>query len=800
MVDQTETTAGSSSSSQSVPHLSATEAVDDITKQEDLVMNEELPHSAETREDSHLSLFGPFTQPTSGLLSTPLTSSPYPEEEHISEDVPEITGSLAHLPDPYPLISIPAHLTLYSNGHSFYHDRDMDEQEDVEELLDHPAPFVPESANDDTDDGWQEDQWMEPPDGNGSLIEITELSGFELDRLPHDRVGTGPGSISTNSEKDGNDATEGFYPSDDEDSCRDSESICGNVPSLPSTQQEQLSTNHDISNNPNNTAIGPITPPVEQAEFPPIELLQFALPDPGDHYFDPSGVDSDMADISMHTETFERNLTVEQFIRQWYLRARMSQDRLGIKHPYPPIASEAMNVQNWQRPTKISHPDDHKGRYFDIQNIPWSSKLNVDRAAARSLRDQWYTSYHNLRFQPHGYAITPRNTENYFKAKNMYTKFKATMAHFQLRNLMSVRASNVVQYVYRNKVYSVTPFYDVQDTILELTESVSSNPVAEPLKISTMKAKHGVTVVGGFSGEYAYKGEIHGYDKVEGRITKHLNGITNHIDIVQHRTSHTPQAIIASNDNSIRILDCETNKFIATHRFARAINCTDTSPDGRLRVIVGDSADSWVVDSETGKPVQPLAGHRDYGFACAWSPDMLHIATSNQDKTVNIWDARMWRILQTLDSDVAGYRSLRFSPVGGGPRTLLMCEPADRFVIVNAQNYQTRQVHEFFGEIGGADFTPDGGRIWLSNMDSRFGGLMEFDRIQWGQEFGIGHTRRAKIEARGDVYYPDLPNEWLPEAELDDDPRCVLSASERRIRYLRLMSDAEFSRFNIYLG
>ncbi|EZG08026.1 hypothetical protein H106_02788 [Trichophyton rubrum CBS 735.88] len=800
MVDQTETAAGPSSS-QSVPHLSATEVVDDITKQEDLVMNEELPHTTETREDSPpLSLFGPFAQPTSGLLSTPLTSSPFPEGEHISEDVPEVTGSLAHLTDPYPLITIPSHLTLYSNGHSFYHDRDMDEQEDVEELLDHPAPFVSESANDETDDGWQEDQWIEPPDGNGSLIEISELSGFELDRLPHDRVGTGPGSISTSSEKDGNDATGGFYPSEDEDSCPDSESICGNVSSLPAAEQEQLSTNHDISNNPNNTAIGPITPPVEQAEFPPIELLQFALPDPGDHYFDPSGVDSDMADMSMHTETFERNLTVEQFIRQWYLRARMSHDRLGIKHPYPPIASEAMNVQNWQRPTKISRPDDHKGRNFDIQNIPWTSKLNVDRAAARSLRDQWYTSYHNLRFQPHGYAITPRDTENYFKAKNMYTKFKATMAHFQLRNLMSVRASNVVQYVYWNKVYSVTPFYDVQDTILELTESVSSNPVADPLKISTMKAKHGVTVVGGFSGEYAYKGEIHGYEKVEGRITKHLNGITNHIDIVQHRTSHTPQAIIASNDNSIRILDCETNKFIATHRFARAINCTDTSPDGRLRVIVGDSADSWVVDSETGKPVQPLAGHRDYGFACAWSPDMLHIATSNQDKTVNIWDARMWRILQTLDSNVAGYRSLRFSPVGGGPRTLLMCEPADRFVIVNAQNYQTRQVHEFFGEIGGADFTPDGGRIWLSNMDSRFGGLMEFDRIQWGQEFGIGHTRRAKIEARGDVYYPDLPNEWLPEAELDDDPRCVLSASERRIRYLRLMSDAEFSRFNIYLG
>lgn len=50
MVDQTETAAGSSSSSQSVPHLSAAGVVDDITKQEDLVMNEELPHTTETRE------------------------------------------------------------------------------------------------------------------------------------------------------------------------------------------------------------------------------------------------------------------------------------------------------------------------------------------------------------------------------------------------------------------------------------------------------------------------------------------------------------------------------------------------------------------------------------------------------------------------------------------------------------------------------------------------------------------------------------------------------------------------------
>lgn len=353
---------------------------------------------------------------------------------------------------------------------------------------------------------------------------------------------------------------------------------------------------------------------------------------------------------------------------------------------------------------------------------------------------------------------------------------------------MSVTAANTVQYANASKVYSTTPFHNEKHCIMDLSKPTVSAEFFEPIRISTMKAKHGVTIIGGFSGEYAYRSELTNYNRSEGYVTKDVNGITNHVDIVKHRTSNVPHAIISSNDLKIRVLDCGTNRIVQTHKFARAINCTDTSPDGRLRLVVGDAPDAWVVDSNTGKPVQVLVGHQDFGFACAWSPDMLHIATSNQDRTVNIWDARMWRILQCIDSDVAGYRSLRFSPVGGGPRTLLMCEPADRISIVNAQTYQTRQVHDFFGEIGGADYSPDGGRIWVANMDNKFGGLMEFDRCQWGQQFGLTHTRRRKIEDAGDAYYPDLPNEWVREEDLNFDDRCVLSDGERRLRYRRLMS------------
>jgi len=381
--------------------------------------------------------------------------------------------------------------------------------------------------------------------------------------------------------------------------------------------------------------------------------------------------------------------------------------------------------------------------------------------------------------------------EFYFQGKAMYTKHRAMIEHFQLRNLMSVTSHNTVQFAYDSKLYSWTPAYDDLSCLIDLSKPSPESGFQSKVKISTMKSKYGISIAGGFCGEYALRVEGTKGGVVEGIVTKDYNGITNHIDIIQHRTNRSPVAVFASNDKRLRILDCETNTFIGEHILSRAINCTDTSNDGRLRVVIGDSPDAWVIEAETGRPIQPLRGHRDFGFACAWSPDMRHIATGNQDKTVIIWDVRMWRILQTIDSDVAGYRSLRFSPVGGGPRTLLMCEPADRISIVNAQTFQTRQVHDFFGEIAGADYTPDGSAIWVANADDCFGGFMEFERKQWGQRFGLSFTMKREIEARGEEYHPDLPNEWLRESELDDDERCILSARERQLRFMRNLTAEE---------
>ncbi|PYI29179.1 WD repeat protein [Aspergillus indologenus CBS 114.80] len=471
----------------------------------------------------------------------------------------------------------------------------------------------------------------------------------------------------------------------------------------------------------------------------------------------------------------ERNLTIDQFIGQWLCQSYTAAITGFTMGPAPLSRSAVASLLSWMPPAKIVRPAGYRWDFFDIQQIPWKEALQVKRSYARSLRDQSYTSYHNLEYSRQRPGARLARDETYFREKAMYTEHKASIEHFQLRNLMSAAAYNTVHFAHECKVYSWVPAYDDLRCMIDLSKPTVESGLQGPMKISTMRSAHDITIAGGFAGEYALRAMGTDGPGIAGYVTQDPNGITNHVDIVPSRSSGSPLGVFASNDRHLRVLDCETNTFVADYELSRAINCTATAPDGRLRAVIGDSPDAWVVEADSGRPVHPLRGHRDFGFACAWSPDMRHIATSNQDKTAIIWDVRMWRMLQKIESDVAGYRSVRFSPVGGGSRTLLLCEPADRITIVNAQTYQSRQVHDFFGEIGGADYSPDGSTIWVANTDEHFGGFMQYERRQWGQRYGP----------------QGLPNEWVRDGELDEDARCVLSERERQQRVLWNLTDEE---------
>lgn len=332
---------------------------------------------------------------------------------------------------------------------------------------------------------------------------------------------------------------------------------------------------------------------------------------------------------------------------------------------------------------------------------------------------------------------------------------RCRLIHFQLRNLLGVVSRSDVFYAGDAKVTRTNPLTGQSRVVMDLRESDSWS--GNVIRISTLSAcngQNGVVVAGCFHGEYAMKSIYAAADSgpVTGTVTKNESGITNHVEMIRNRHSNTPNAVFASNDCHVRVLNCgEGLQFTSEHEYDWPVNCSATSPDSRLRVVVGDHTDIIISDAERGTTEFVLPGHRDFGFAAAWSDDGYTIATGNQDQTVRIFDARnLSTTVKVLPAKMAGVRALRFSPIGyGGKRVLAMAEPADIVQFVDAVSWDSMQQVEFWGEVGGIDFDPSGEEFFIANADKCVGGLMEFSRTK-GSEYYENYGRRKRTGSRSD--------------------------------------------------
>ena len=439
--------------------------------------------------------------------------------------------------------------------------------------------------------------------------------------------------------------------------------------------------------------------------------------------------------------------SVSSFLYYW------KQMSMSHKPDYPCISQLANERSKIKRPDKVTARDCEQ---CDLQGIHWS-RYQTTKQEAREVRRMTYKNLRNLvqadqNFATKGFkarfpgAVLP-SSDYYFRFKEMDMKRTPDFAHFQLRHNLCATSKNAIFYTNRPPRHDAVSVWDAwksqHKTIVAFNPETGTEECAMDVEkrynkgdpkianIHTLTAGNGVLVAGSFEGVYALKSLSASFESAPaiGTIATGGDVSTNHIHTHLDRQSGLPRAIFGSNDRTVRILDCVTGSWLACHRYPYQVNCSITSPDGRLRLINGDACEPIVANAETGETLAELPGHMDYGFACDWAPDGITMATGHQDGLVKVWDARrLSEPIQTIAMEQAGCRSLQFSPLGSGKRVLVLAEPADFVHIVDAQTFESKQTVDFFGQISGISMPLDGSKLYIANADANFGGLLEFER------------------------------------------------------------------------
>ncbi|BFZ61993.1 hypothetical protein YB2330_003072 [Saitoella coloradoensis] len=374
-----------------------------------------------------------------------------------------------------------------------------------------------------------------------------------------------------------------------------------------------------------------------------------------------------------------------------------------------------------------------RARDVDYQGIWWAHAL-ISRESLRKTRLMTHQNYTNC--PPPDPLLDPPDIppgyseSNIFAHRSTTTTRVPTIAHFQLRHLLSPATSTAVYHAKGTQILRYNPHNPAAAcrVVIDLLPAESTRIGTRP---TTLAADAAVVATAGFYGEYAYTVENNSDEDVDqkdftGFLTGSAHGIGNHVHISRSRSSESPTLVYASNDSSIRTIDTAQNVCLSAHSTPWRPNTSSTSPDARLRLVGGDSCDAVIIDAESGGIIANLKAHTDWIFTSAWSPSW-YLATGSQDTTARLWDARNFSApVATLPAQCGSVRTLDF---GGANGTLLAVAESADFVTVWDTSKERMQVIDFFGEVAGIGFVESQGseRLWIGVSDESVGGLMEYE-------------------------------------------------------------------------
>ncbi|KAL7629418.1 hypothetical protein AAE478_000938 [Parahypoxylon ruwenzoriense] len=642
-----------------------------------------------------------------------------------------------------------------------------------------PQPHVNESSTSDLNSPMNDHQWplhtpLLPP------AHVDADDEYQVSEGDDD----GDNSVN-NDEGDGNEGDGGVLDIDDVD-----EEEEGGVPlngGNYNIMESQLGYGHVtlpvqdflIAQEHTPQALVPPEPPIVTAEPPPLGPLANPAaaqpPEPFQPLPEIQDIDDDVdpATAGLHPMALSNpnpmslgpeNPHVMQFLELWEWQSHTD---IPLRATGPVPSFQGVRRLARECPRRVEYRQ-LRGDEYDFQGINWGH-LGVSRNLARCRRT---ASFHNYVNKPgsdswhnSSYNEILRPSENYFRFESMDIRRDVCLLHFQLRNILGVASRTRAFYPSFTCIREHNPTTGRDKTAMRFDSQSAAH-------ISTLTANEDILIAGGFYGTYRYRylDSAGGLEAHEGRLTNHISGITNHVQIHSSRHSSTPLAAFASNDYGFRVVDLSVNRVISANMYDFPMNCSALSPDQRLRVMVGDHQNVLITDAETGEILQGLKGHRDFGFACDWAPDGWTVATGNQDRSIRIWDARKWKnskgesaSVAVVRTEMAGARSLCFSPLGSGKRVLVAAEEADYINLIDAQTFRTRQTVDIFGELGGVAFANGGHDLIALSSDQSRGGVMRFERCDAGAEDTFGYGQRRNVQTGG--WWRTRGYDWMTSPE-----------------------------------
>lgn len=371
----------------------------------------------------------------------------------------------------------------------------------------------------------------------------------------------------------------------------------------------------------------------------------------------------------------------------------------------------------------------------DMQGLRWDlAKSPEARDNALSMRAFMHPSNMGKAWsdlEVDALVLARTRSERYYRFRqyNGFGSVRPSFAHYELRHMLASDGRRVYYANNSRIVQSDLAVPSESKVALDLTRSAATTL---PIKITSLHTSSAhadnVLIAGGFDGEYAMMNLDSEEPPTQGFVTHDRNGLVTHVHTFAHRTSGVMQAAFCSNDNRFRVMDVGTQHFVSNFGYHTSINCAATAPDGRLRALVGDSADALISDAATGESLVTLPGHSDNIFACAWSPDQRLVATGAADGKVLLWEPRNWsRPLACMQSVVTCARSLHFT---ADSAALITAENEDVVSILDTRTWTGRQDVRFFGTIAGVALLNGGDELVIGNGDRTVGGLMTFQRTE----------------------------------------------------------------------